>query len=148
MNRAFTLIELLLVISLMTIIGSLSALAGSDTYQRALAAGDVERIVGALYRARAMSQGNVCRIPPCAEPKSQGVHIEQELVSLFEGSEYEEDRVTESYPLSARVVVTPTNISFLPRKGAPIADSIVTIRDAFGRERLITVTEAGVISFD
>ncbi|HEY4489169.1 MAG TPA: prepilin-type N-terminal cleavage/methylation domain-containing protein [Candidatus Paceibacterota bacterium] len=145
-HQAFTLIEVLLVISLLAIISSLSVFAGNDSYQRALAANDIERIVSVLYRARSLAQGSVCSIQPCEEPKLQGVRIEQGEVWLFEGSQYEEDTVVETFLLSDGLTVTPMTVFFLPHTGAATANKTIKIRDAFGRERSIVVSEAGVIS--
>ena len=81
-HRAFTLIEMLIVLSLLTMLAGCSVIAGSDSYQRALAANDLERRVSALRQARSFAQANAISLAPAEViflPRSGEVSTEKEL---------------------------------------------------------------------
>jgi prepilin-type N-terminal cleavage/methylation domain-containing protein len=146
MMRGFTLLEMLIVISLLAFLGGFSAIAGSDSYQRALSVNDLERIVGALRQARSFAQSNTCRIPPCDEPTPEGVRLKPGGALMFEGSEFRESSVYESISLSESLLIDPGEVIFLPRSGETSTEETFHITDAAGRNRAITVSKSGAIN--
>jgi prepilin-type N-terminal cleavage/methylation domain-containing protein len=87
-NSGFTLIEMLMVISLMTICAGLALSGGIDTYSRALARSDRALLMGALREARAESMAGVCNGQFCTGPVPHGVFVSPKLLTIFEGSSY------------------------------------------------------------
>lgn len=144
--RGFTLFEMLMTIALLTFLVGLSALAGSDSYQRALAGSDVERIAGVLRQARSLAQANACRVPPCREPKEQGARITSGEVILFEGPEFSESSALESVPLSGTFVIEPKEILFQPRSGEAVQEERLHLTDRQGQSRTLTISRIGVIA--
>ena len=146
--KGFTLPETLMTIALLAILLSLSALAGNESYQRALAVNDVERIAGVLRHARSLAQAKACRVPPCSEAQAQGVYIFRGGIHMFEGDEFKESSVFESITLSDALLIEPMEVIFLPRSGNALRGGSLRMTDALGRSRTITVSEIGVIAVE
>lgn len=134
--------------TLLTLIVGFSAIAGVDTYQRVLAVNDAERVAGVLRHARGLAQGGTCQVEPCDGPKSEGVRITSREVLLFEGEVFEEEAILDSTPLSSFASAESKDILFLPRSGRSLRHESLHMTDAYGRLRIVSVSEAGVISID
>lgn len=139
--RAFTLIEMLIVLALMMTLASVSVIAGTESYQRALTSGDADRMVSLLYRARAMSLAGVCLLDSCGAESTHGIAVFGHEVSLRE-----DNRVLESYELSPDLIVPPAIVEFT--RGGWSEGGVVRMQPRFGKEYLINVSELGAISVE
>jgi prepilin-type N-terminal cleavage/methylation domain-containing protein len=102
-HRGFTLVEMVVVIALVGMLGSLTAFADIHSYTRALAGSDVTTVLGALSEARGRAMHGVCFETACVAPASHGVLVDKDSIVIFEGQTYS-DRIQaadEVLPLSA-----------------------------------------------
>ena len=93
-NKGFTLLEILVVLTLVTVIGGLSLFFGLDSYRSNAFYVDRGLLITALERARAEAIGNICYGASCTDGKSHGVFVEKDgsgkvsAFVVFQGASY------------------------------------------------------------
>ncbi|MEO6536142.1 MAG: prepilin-type N-terminal cleavage/methylation domain-containing protein [Candidatus Paceibacterota bacterium] len=117
--RGFTLAEMVLVLALMSLLGSLTAFVNIGAYKRLLARTDVDRIVGALVQARSEAMHGVCKANICDTPPPHGVRVGRNEVTVFEGSSYSDRIATvdETFFLDGTMASGTNEVVFVPITG-------------------------------
>lgn len=101
-NQAFTLFEILIVMSLVLIVGSFSLYFGIDNMRGYYFIEERDSLISTLQHTRALSVSNIC-YGICTESMPHGVYIKPEGFTLFQGETYSSadhtfDIVTEMNP--------------------------------------------------
>jgi Tfp pilus assembly protein FimT len=86
--RAFTLTEIIIVISILIFCASVGLPECITTLTRTFTHIDKFLLLSAIREARAESMHHTCRSQNCAGSASHGLYIEQNKITLFEGSSY------------------------------------------------------------
>lgn len=89
-SKGFTLIEIIIVMSIIVILGGLGLFYGFDNLWRQSFRSNRDSLISALERARAESISNICLGENCTEGKSHGVYIDQDnkRYIIFQGDHY------------------------------------------------------------
>lgn len=150
----FTLVELLVVMGLVGIIGSMSMLVGMDTFRKSSLRSERDKLVAIIHKARAQSMNNICLGAGCTGGKAHGVHLSGGQYVLFQGTSYGArdiavDMVTvPEYPVSfsgsvSDVVFETLSgdvITYPSGNDIAISDGIASSTITFGTEGTITWT--------
>ena len=87
-NKGFTLIEVLVVLGILTVVGSFSIIMGVDSYRGQLFRSDRDVLITALQHARSQAVGNICLGSGCTGGKPHGVYISPDTYVMFQGTSY------------------------------------------------------------
>jgi prepilin-type N-terminal cleavage/methylation domain-containing protein len=142
-RRAFTIIEILLAVSIIAVIGSLSI----PSYRYYQIVSDLDRasnqVTHALYRSRQLALSN-------ADDSAWGFRVADGV--LFNGENFTDRNVLldEEYALPAGITVSGlSEVSFSRIKGVPSATGSIVLTAVNGLQRVIAVIgEGGVIVKD
>lgn len=144
--RAFSLVEVTMVIALLTGISIFITGVGTEHFSRAVARDDVTRIETLLRHARGSALARVCRSEPCLEARPQhGVRIENARVLTFEGSEFSSTTLRRAYPLSINSRGATTTFLFFSGIGDVSEPGTLILHEQNGLDRYLTVNVAGMI---
>ncbi len=149
--RGFTFFEVLIVIGLLTIVGSLGLLVSMDSYRSSGFYADRNLLVAALQRARAEAINNIC-LGACTDVndgKAHGVHIQSESYVIFQGTSYSAgDPVNAVFP--AHTTLTESSLSdvvFSPLTATTSTTGDITLSDNAGHTSTITIGSEGQITW-
>lgn len=99
----FTLVEIVIVMALMTILGSTGIAFGLDSYGRSVCHSERDATVAFLHRARAMAMNNLNKT-------SHGLHFENDKYVLFSGNSYKSnDPLNEIIPRTSSLTISLPN---------------------------------------
>ncbi|HEY0010711.1 MAG TPA: prepilin-type N-terminal cleavage/methylation domain-containing protein [Candidatus Paceibacterota bacterium] len=139
--RAFTLIELMCVLGILTVLLGGAAWTGASEYRRVAAQSEVDQIMLFLRRARVLAMTESCREAACHAGTIQSVRITSDEIALLDA-----DVTYERIPLSGHLQLEPTEISFLPQSGDVKQPVAVRIDTGPGKVRILSVSRIGSIS--
>lgn len=108
-NSGFTLIELVIVISIIIIVGGIGLFFGLDTLRGYSFHSDRDVLVSALQHARAEAMANICRGSDCdAGGKPHGVYIDtaNRKYIIFQGANYASRDSDQDAPVDANSLTT------------------------------------------
>lgn len=159
-GRGFTLIEMLVVIGLLAIIGTIALVLSFDSYRAYSFRSDRDLIIATLQKARSQAVNGVClsTLLPCSGGVAHGVHIDSNQLVIFQGTSYNlADPANEIVALTSsatEVSLTgePKNIVFSELAGNATVDTpgnwSVTVRNTTnGQTSVITFNTAGQITW-
>lgn len=142
--RAFTLIELLLVIAIMGVMGGISAPFLSSFVEKSRVATTTNIIVRSLRKAQVYSISG-------KEDSEWGVHYEPGTLTLFKGTDYDDDErdfsFDEKFSLSEILEVTGLDeVYFGKLRGEPCPGAIlVVVTSPTQNPKTITGNSEGMI---
>ncbi len=166
-KKGFTLLEVIVVIAILTVIGSFGLFMSMDNMWGDLFRNDRDMVVSALQRARSLAVNNMCFGPVasdpslclqpdyCCEGKKHGVHFDptKREVVIFQGEDYEEGNSNnETLTFASHTVyifgTVPQNVIF-DRISGNVVDAPVniTLKDDNGHSSAIKVSAEGQIDF-
>lgn len=145
-ERGFTFVEILVVIALIALIGTISLLAFRNIYRASAARSATSEIVSALRDARSSTMGST-------NDTVYGVRVGTSSVTRFVGGSYTPGAASNTvYAFEAGVTATGTlvrngtNIVFARLTGEPNATGTLYVRDIDNRNTTtITIQATGLI---
>ena len=158
-NQGFTLIEIVVVISLISIIGGLAMLMSMDTFRNSAIRDERDVLVSTLQRARSMAVNNICsgNASVCvnalgnSDGKPHGVHIQPGSYVIFQGDSYiasdPANETVQSNAKGATVTSTGGDPVFKQLSGIVNAPVDITIEGA-GHKSIISVNQEGRIAWE
>lgn len=156
-NRGFTLVEVLVTISIMMIIGGLGLVFGLDSLRSYAFRSDRDLLVSALQYSRATAMGNMCRNntdSSCVGGRSHGVHLADSSITLFQTSSAASDYSSRDasadlvLPLSPATVLSGvTDVVFAQLSGDVAVPGEMTLTSVGGRSSKITIGSEGQIEW-
>mgnify|MGYP003393241446 CR=1 FL=1 len=148
LNKGFTLIEILVVLGIITIIGSISIIMGVDDYRRQLFRSDRDVLITALQHARAQSVSNICLGDGCDNGKPHGVYISDDEYIMFQGESYATRDTDVDAVIDADSDIEQSGISevvFEQLSGDVSSPGDIVLTDSLGRVSTTTVGSEGQI---
>lgn len=88
MQSGFTLIEMLVVMGILTMLGSLALFVNLDTYYGFMFRSERDTLISTLQKARSQSMNNICLGAGCVDGKPHGVHVKKGEYTIFQGGSY------------------------------------------------------------
>jgi prepilin-type N-terminal cleavage/methylation domain-containing protein len=107
-KRGFTLLEILIVITLVIFLSGVSASFEIESYRKTLAHFDVQKVVSILRRARSLAQHTVCENTSCTHAQEYSIMVSPHSLTLYEGSFITSE--SETFPLDGIEVASSTGI--------------------------------------
>ena len=138
----FTLVEIVVVVSIIVVVLAFAAGVGSDFYRNHMLISERDSLVSLLRNTRSKAMGNV-------NQSDWGLYIGAAAYTVFEGSSYasRNQDFDEIFPRSGSVSVSgPAEIVFTALEGASNASGTVGIASGKG-EASISVNYEGRISW-
>ena len=156
-NRGFTLIEIVIVISIIIIASAFSGFINLDSYRGYSFRSERDTLVSGLQHARAQAIANVCRGVSCNDGRSQGVAIRPDdsgssYVIFQSGStspEYaQRDSDFDVFLESSKNIVTGGSINevvFAQLSGNVLNPGSIVLTDNAGNSSTIFINSEGQI---
>jgi len=153
-DNGFTLMEVIIVITLLGMIVGLTTFVGFDSYRGSSFRSERDALIGVMQRARSMATNNIC-LGGCTNGK-HGVHITATEFTIFQGSDYltrdsSYDEITKMGPLVQIAPGSFTDVIFSGLSGdattLPSGVSTLTMTDATGHNSVITIQSFGQITW-
>lgn len=153
-SRAFTLIEIVVVIALIAVIGSLAVVPSLGTYKGTLFYTDRNLLITALQRARAEAVGNICYGGACTGGVKHGVYIDTDASNrvknfvIFQDTYSAGDPENQVIPSEGATFhsgLQTTLFSQLSGDVAPANAGTITLSDSDGHTSDVTVGAEGQI---
>ncbi|MDP3986531.1 MAG: prepilin-type N-terminal cleavage/methylation domain-containing protein [Candidatus Veblenbacteria bacterium] len=147
--KGFTLVELLVVISIFIIIASLSLYLGFDMYRGYAWHAEQTVLVSVLQKARGQAMANLCLGSGCTNGRPHGVALLPDKYIIFQGASYATrdaglDEVFEVSPIVGRSPSTAEVV--FGRLGGESGGITITLTDPV-RSGTISVNAEGRISW-
>ena len=145
----FSLIETLVVISLLAFIADLGLADGIAQLERVTPRSDYQLVLAALREARARSMSNHCIIAPCNQPTAHGVFISPQQLTIFEGARYAARQTQTDLVIPFSMSETLSNsreIVFAAITGDVSANTSLSLTGNDHRTRSISINTEGAIS--
>jgi prepilin-type N-terminal cleavage/methylation domain-containing protein len=157
-TRGFTLIEVLVVMSLMVIVAGFGLIVSMESYRGDSFRTERDTLVATLQQARTQALDNMCFGASCAGGKPHGVHLSLHQYVVFQGDSYATrdaalDTVTDAqYFGLATTSPSLTDIVFSQLAGTttpnPIGVTTISLVDTTGQHTsVITINPEGQISW-
>ncbi len=141
-NRAFTLIEVVIVIAIISFIAGFSAVANFQMYGGFNLKNEQNLIVSLLRRARGQAINNVNALP-------HGLHLEAGRYMLFQGTDWSSRAAGSDviFPANAALKVSgPGDFIFLQLSGSATSAGNINIWDGRGKTLTVNVNAEGQIN--
>ena len=141
-SRGFTLIEVLLSISILSIIAGLSI----PVYQSFLARNDLsnsaESTASALRRANSYARG-------VKDDSTWGVKVQSSAITLFKGASFASRDTTydESVSMPGITAAGMDEILFTKLTGVPSANGTITLTTTNNETRTVTLNAQGMVAY-
>ena len=146
-DSGFSLIEIIVVISLITSLGGLVMISSIGQYRGVLFGSERSRLVTLLEHARALSIHGVCD-GVCAASVSHGILIASTSYILFQGASYmlRDTQYDALFDRDSHVhALDISEIVFTAQSGAVTTPGDVVLVDAVGTVATVTVSSIGRI---
>lgn len=141
-QKGFTLLELVLVVAMIGLIATFSVTLSTGFISRTdLSRAENESVVG-LRRAQVLAQMGT-------DDSDWGVHIEDNQLTLFKGSNFQErdSQIDEEYDLGSVVISAPVDVVYQKLSGRPYESfSEINLR-VMEETATITINSEGTISY-
>ncbi len=147
--RGFSLIEMLVTISLCGLLVSAGTYLALGSLGRSDAQGTLRTIRTALLEARADSIHGLCQRPACTEAAAHGVHLESGRLVLFEGPSYSgrDQAYDEILPFDTDAAIDgPEELVFSPDGTLATVSGTITARETSVESYALSVNAEGMIS--
>lgn len=148
----FTLIETIVVMSLIAMIGGFTAVVSLDSYRSHSFRSDRDMLVVALQRARSQSMNNICKDggSPCTNGKSHGVLFNSDAAVIFQGtgSTTRDTALDERIPFAYSTQILPGSASevvFMQLSGEVLQPGQILLSDGLGKTSTIYMNSEGRI---
>lgn len=153
MKSGLTTIEILLVLAIMVIVGSLTYGGYSVWHRRVILVNNVSELKSNLVKVQQLSVA-------AAQNSDWGIHLESDRYTIFQGSFYnQDDQNNQIKQISGSQILNPdstfsdgiggmsSNVVFIKFKGTTYNTGTIAITDAVGSggTKYITVSEVGQI---
>ncbi len=148
-HRGFTLVEMVVVIALVGIIGSLTAFSDLGAYKRVLASTDADTIASALVQARNDAMHGVCFDSSCDAPPTHGVYMAKNHLVIFEGPSYNDRLVAVDEELTLEGIENSSSdqeVVFAPVTGEPAQATALVFINSAGAAWRVDVAQNGLIT--
>lgn len=145
----FTLLEILIVVSVMGMLASATMVTSMHSYKRSQVRSDVNLISSLLRHKRTLAITQSCADTVCLSIQNHGVFIHPHAVTLFEGNTYIARKIEEDelFPLGGLETVSASGeIVFEGGSGDVITPQTITVPNEQGLGWIIEVNTAGGIS--
>jgi type IV fimbrial biogenesis protein FimT len=151
-TKGFTLIEVLVVLSMLAIVAALAVFVSMDTYRGSSFRADRDLLVALLQHARAEAIHNICAGTSCtntspAADTTHGLYVGATTYTLFQGSSYALRTTAEDQNYSEDALVSrtgATEVVFQPLTGTVAAQATITLTGS-GKTSVITIEPSGRI---
>ena len=154
-RRGFTLFEVLIVVTIITVVAASSIYFGIDSLRAYAFHSDRDLLVAALQHARAEAVGNICQTnsdSTCTDGRSHGVHVSGDTITIFQTSatilDYAHRDVSADAPItmSARTTFTGApDVIFAQLSGDVPVPGSMTLTESSGKTTTITIGGEGQI---
>lgn len=149
-DAGFTLIEIIVVMSLLAVIGALTAFANFDVWRGYTFRGESDLLISLLQKARSQSVNNICLGSSCVEGQPHGVKILPDKYIIFQGTVYNpSDPLNEEFDASDTVShsgMSEVVFSQLSGDVSLAGDIILNEIDGF-RSETISINNEGRINY-
>lgn len=151
LNAGFTLLEVMVVMGLIAIVGSVGLYFGLDAFRGYSFHSDRDLLVVALQHARAQAVSNICLndpTSPCTDGRPHGVHVGAGTYALFQGGSYatRDTTIDVTIEMSPNTVVGGVSeIVFKQLSGDVSTPGDITLSEGTGRTSVISIGSEGQI---
>lgn len=146
----FTLIEVLVVMTMVSLVLSIALVMNMDDYRGFLFRDERDALVTVLQKARSQAIHNVCLGGACTDGLPHGVHISGNTYTIFQGSTYDANNSTnQTFQGNDRITVTPTSpdVVFSQLSGQVPNPWSAQLNDQYSRNLSIQVNIEGRINY-
>lgn len=151
LRAGFTLIETVVVMSLLGMIGGFTAFMSMDGYRSFSFRSDRDTLVSLLVRARSQSMSNVCQGALCDGGVPHGVRVVSGEYTLFQGETYATRDVAFDQVLPSSYTTTIagslSEVVFRQLSGDVTVEGDIAISDEAGHTSTISINKEGRISW-
>lgn len=149
----FTLIEILVVLSIFAILGTLGLMVSMETFRGSSFRSERDLVVSVLQKARSRAQNNIC-LGVCSSNDGQkhGVHFTLGQYIIFQGQSYalRDLSVDQNIPINNPVAFNPNlpaDVIFNQLDGTLSSAVSFTINDISGHTSQININTEGQITW-
>src|SRR4030042_64151 len=89
LGGGFTLIEIMVVISLLAIISTLVVFVNFSVWHSYNFRGESNLLISVLQKARSQSINNICLGSGCTDGRSHGVYVQSDKYTIFQGDDWD-----------------------------------------------------------
>ena len=155
--NGFTLVEIVIVLALVAVVGSVSLFFGLDSFRAYAFHSDRDLLVATLEHARAEAIGNQCQANSesvCVDGRPHGVRIDADRIHLFQTVAAMPDYTHRDASVDAVFVSNEhttfggdSEVVFSQLSGDVATPAAITVTEAGGRISTITIGAEGQISW-
>ncbi len=140
--RGFTLIEILIVITLIGFIISLGSVVNIDFYNREIRLSEQATLISILQKARSDAMNNI-------HATSHGVHIENNTYTIFEGTTYNPNESSnQTIERNPNIIISGLqDVVFKQLSGNTENTGTIILKDPNNLERYINIKANGLIDW-
>jgi prepilin-type N-terminal cleavage/methylation domain-containing protein len=145
-----TLIEILIVLGLMTILGSLTLCVSFGTYRDSSYHTDRAQLISALQHARAESIDDICDGAYCVSGMPHGVFIQSDAYVIFQGANYTSRDPAIDAVIDANPAITHSGLSevvFATSSGDVSTTGTIVLTDMSGHASTTTIGGDGQVTW-
>ncbi|MDB5189568.1 MAG: hypothetical protein JWL82_525 [Parcubacteria group bacterium] len=153
-GKGFTLIEMLIVVSLITAVAALGLFVSMDSFRSYHFHNERDTVVSTLQKARSQAMSNMCFGNSCTNGKPHGVYFGTKgSYVIFQGASYAArdtgvDEVIEAKDAAATITgFTSVVFARLSGDAVTLPQDTLTVTDESGKVSVITVTPQGRITW-
>lgn len=155
MTGGFTVIEIMVVVAIIVIIGSVTMATNMDSFRGYSFRDERDILINTLTRARSMAVNNMCFGETCEGGKPHGIHFEADKYTIFQGSTWasrdgEVDEVIEINPVIeiSTSLLLPFDVIFAQLSGDVLIGVLdITISDDTFHTSIISLNSEGQIKW-
>lgn len=151
-HRGFTLIEILVVIGIFAMLGTISLIVSLDSYRGYMFRNERDLIITSLQKARSQSVNNVC-YGACVNGRPHGVAFSPGKTIIFQGTSFALRDVSADEVMNRSynaVSITPGSLGevvFAQLSGDVATPGYVTITDSLAHTSTTTISSNGQITW-
>lgn len=151
-EAGFTLIEMLVVMGILTMLGSLALFVNLDTYYGFMFRGERDTLISTLQKARSQSMNNICLGAGCVDGKPHGVHVKKGEYTIFQGGSYAArdtavDEIIFSQNNAIELSTTSLEVVFAQLSGDTASVQEIGLFDNAGHHSTTSINTEGRISW-
>ena len=148
-HKGFTMIEILVVVSLIAIVASFALYVSTSTFRGFSIRSERDTIVSALQKARSQAMSNICLGTPssCTDGLPHGVHFNANQYVIYQGATYNSsDPNNQAIPVNNPIVQhgNPADILFNQLDGSSNGGTITLTLAGQPSEQIIVNSEGQI----